>query len=72
MTRDPGLPHEAQFKIEGEARRIALHLDQVPSEHQIELSKAISLKRIADALHGGHSVYGLNDLVEAIREGRSS
>ena len=45
-------PHPAWERIEPEARELARHHDIIPGEHAIELSKAISLKRIADALSG--------------------
>ena len=42
-------PHPAWERIEPEARELAHHHDIIPGEHAIELPKAISLKRIADA-----------------------
>jgi hypothetical protein len=44
--------HPAWDRIEPEACELARHHDLIPGEHAIELSKAISLKRIADALGG--------------------
>lgn len=44
--------HPAWDRIEPEAQGLARHHDIIPGEHAIELSKAISLKRIADALAG--------------------
>lgn len=41
--------HPAWDRIEPEAQGLARHHDIIPGEHAIELSKAISLKRIADA-----------------------
>lgn len=45
-------PHPAWDRIEPEARELARHHETIPGEHAIELSKAISLKRIADHLGG--------------------
>lgn len=42
--------HPAWERIEAEARELARHHEMIPGEHAIELSKAISLKRIADAI----------------------
>ena len=39
-------PHPAWDRIEPEAQELARHLDILPGEHAIELSKAISLKRL--------------------------
>lgn len=44
--------HPAWAKIEPEALSLARFPDSEPGEHAIELSKAISLKRIADHLGG--------------------
>ena len=41
--------HPAWERVEPEARELARHHEMIPGEHAIELSKAISLKRIADA-----------------------
>jgi len=41
--------HPAWERIEPEAGDLARHHDLQPGEHAIELSKAISLKRLADA-----------------------
>lgn len=40
--------HPAWDRIEPEAQELARHHDLIPGEHAIELSKAISLKRLAD------------------------
>lgn len=42
--------HPAWDRIEPEASELARHHDLIPGEHAIELSKAISLKRLADML----------------------
>lgn len=44
--------HPAWAKIEPDVLSLARFPDSEPGEHAIELSKAISLKRIADALSG--------------------
>jgi len=66
--REAPLPmHEAQLLIEDAARRMGQWPNAVPNEHQIELSKAISLKRIADAVAGdtynSGIVHALFDLI---------
>jgi hypothetical protein len=40
--------HPAWDRIEPEAQELARHHDLIPGEHAIELSKAISLKRLVD------------------------
>ena len=57
-------PHPAWDRIEPEAQELARHLDILPGEHAIELSKAISLKRLADALE---SVISINYDAPAVR-----
>lgn len=59
MSREPGPMHEAQLLIEPAARRMGYDPDKPPSEHQIELSKAISLKRLADAVAGDEHNSGI-------------
>lgn len=59
--------HPAWEQIEaaaGEGHRI--HHDFRPGEHEIELSKAISLKRIADALWGDDRNSGIIRLLADI------
>lgn len=54
-----GPMHEAQLLLEGAARRLANYPDRTPSEQQVELSKAISLRRIADAIAGDEHNSGI-------------
>jgi hypothetical protein len=67
-------PHPGHAAIEPAAKVESDRLPQyAPGEHEIELSKAISLKRIADALNpvDGTSVAGMLFYIEqTIRSGR--
>ena len=51
--------HPAWERVEPEARELARHHEMIPGEHAIELSKAISLKRLADAIEGIDSEWRL-------------
>jgi hypothetical protein len=46
------VPHPAHLLVEKGSQAACAYVTNPPGEHQIELSKAISLKRIADVLQG--------------------
>lgn len=71
-------PHASRRLIE-KGSALGANLTGLPSEHEIELSKAISLKRIADALDSsddggrpqGSVLWWLETIASAANAGRS-